>query len=184
MNHRQLKFENANRIDELKPAETLTRIGLKEGDVLCDIGAGSGVFTIPAAQFKSKMVYAMDINDDMLSIIEQKIQEGKYKNITTSKVENDHFALADQLADLAILVTVFHELENKPAIVSEISRVLKPQGKAGIVEFHETTTSMGPPASHRVKKEEVRNAFLEKQFSLVDDFVLGENYYCLVFQKQ
>jgi len=68
MDNKQMKFENPVRIKELKPIETLIRIGLKENHVVCDIGAGSGIFTIPASMITKNKVYALEINDAMLSI--------------------------------------------------------------------------------------------------------------------
>jgi len=49
MNHKQIELENPERLAELSPKDTLMRIGLGEKDIICDIGAGSGIFTIPAA---------------------------------------------------------------------------------------------------------------------------------------
>jgi precorrin-6B methylase 2 len=69
------RFENPERIKELNPAKTLKRIGLKNGDIICDIGAGSGIFYIPAAKLTSNLVYSLEINDEMLKIIDEKARK-------------------------------------------------------------------------------------------------------------
>jgi|GEM_PF-2602649 len=69
MDHKQNKLENPDRLAELSPKETLMRIGLGEQDIICDIGAGSGIFTIPAARITANTVFALDINDEFLDII-------------------------------------------------------------------------------------------------------------------
>lgn len=68
----RLKLENPARLAELNPKATLKRIGLRVGDVLCDIGAGSGIFAIPAAQITCGLVYAVELRADMLGIITDK----------------------------------------------------------------------------------------------------------------
>ncbi len=69
MDHQQNKLENPERLAELSPKETLMKIGLGEQDVICDIGSGSGIFTIPAAQITANTVFALDINNEFLDII-------------------------------------------------------------------------------------------------------------------
>jgi len=63
MDHKQNKLENLESIAELSPKETLLRIGLGEQDIICDIGAGSGIFTIPAARITKNTAFALEIND-------------------------------------------------------------------------------------------------------------------------
>jgi ubiquinone/menaquinone biosynthesis C-methylase UbiE len=65
------KFENPVRLAELNPQQTLVKLGFKEGMQLCDIGAGTGIFSFEAAKLTSEKIYALDISSDMLAIIAQ-----------------------------------------------------------------------------------------------------------------
>jgi precorrin-6B methylase 2 len=56
------KLENPARLLELAPADTLHKIGLSEGSIFCDVGAGTGVFTFPAASISNTTVYAVEIS--------------------------------------------------------------------------------------------------------------------------
>jgi len=184
MNHLQMKLENPIRIAELKPAETLKIIGLQDNHLVCDIGAGSGIFTIPAAQLTREKVYAVDINDEMLSIISQKaVTEGIY-NIELVKVKDNHFEIMDHSIDIALLVTVLHEIRKHDAFLAEIKRVLKDNGKIAVVEFHKRNTPMGPPIEHRMGKDEVIDWLKKIGFIVHKDFDLGDNFYCLLFQME
>jgi ubiquinone/menaquinone biosynthesis C-methylase UbiE len=184
MNHlKQTKLENPVRIAELDPAGTLRRIGIGDHDTLCDIGAGSGIFTIPAAQMTDGDVHALEIDDEMLEVIREKAKKEGLKNILAAKVKDGIFPIRDGIVDAAVLVTVLHEIEDKPAFLSEIKRVLKADGRIAIIEFHKMETPMGPPVSHRLGREETAKAMTDAEFLSDIEFDLGENMYCMVFRK-
>lgn len=183
MNRLQMKLENPARIAELKPEDTLKRIGLHENQVLCDIGAGSGIFTLAAARNTKNTVYALDTSEEMLSIIRDKAKQESIKNITALKVENDDFNIDSGTVDIAILVTVLHEIKNKAVFLSEIKRILNNTGKIAVIEFHRCTTQIGPPIELRLGKDELAACFKEIEFTSCDEFDLGENLYCMVFTR-
>ena len=181
MNNKRAKLENPSRLDELKPTETLKRIGLGESHTLVDIGAGSGIFTLPAARITKNKVYALEINEEMLSIIDEKAKSEGAINIELIKVQGDKFTLEDQAADIVLLVTVLHEIQNKTALLKEVKRILKGNGKVVIIEFHKSNTPMGPPIANRIAKQEVICELQESGFLVHEEFDLGDNFYCLVF---
>ncbi len=71
------KFESKERLDELKPRETLKRAGFKDDMVLCDIGAGTGVFALPASKISREKIYALEKSDEMIKILKTKIKDKK-----------------------------------------------------------------------------------------------------------
>lgn len=183
MDNRRKKFENPLRLEELKPIETLKRIGLQENHVLCDIGAGSGVFTIPAATMTKNKVLALEINEELLSVIGEKAKKEGIRNIELIKVNDDHFAVEDDSVDIVIMVTVLHEITNTAVFLDEVKRLLKGRGKLAVIEFHKHETPLGPPVAHRMGRDEAKVLLDETGFVLLEEFDLGANFYCLVFQK-
>ena len=188
-NHRmnqskQMRMENPVRLEELNPAGSLQRIGVKQTDVICDVGAGSGIFTIPAAKLTGGKVYGLEIDDEMLAAIGEKAKEQGLTNIDLIKVEDDRFPLDDEMADLVLMVTVLHEIENKTVFLREAKRVLKRDGRISMIEFHKRETPFGPPVAHRLGREEAENAMREAGLALSDEIILGDNFYCLIFQKE
>lgn len=173
------KLESPERLSELSPEETLKRIGLGENDVVCDIGAGTGVFTIPAAQITKNSVFALDKNDELLEIIQQKARDKELANIKTVKVINNSFDIEDNSADFVILVTVLHEIEDKDAFLTEIKRIMKSTGRLSIIEFHRKAP-MGPPDALRLEVDEVSAMCSRVGLTLVDEFDIGSNFYCVV----
>ncbi len=177
------KLTNPERIAELSPADTLKRIGLKQNDILCDIGAGTGVFTIPAAEITGNTVYAVDLNRDLLDFIDKSASEKDLDNIRTVLSDGVLYEVPDESADIAMVVTVLHEIADKRLFMKEIKRILRHNGKLAIIEFHKRKTPMGPPEDHRISEDDV-NAYTEDAgFTKTDSFILGENFYCSVFQS-
>jgi len=182
INHKkQEKLENPQRLAELDPAGTLTRIGVGPNDVICDIGAGSGIFVVPAARITNGAVYAIEIDDEMLEVIRKKADAEGFENVNTRKVENGRFPVDDNDVDLAMLVTVLHEIEDKPAFLAETRRIIKSGGRIAVIEFFGRETPMGPPLSHRISREDAVKAMENAGFAFHEEFDLGENMYCMVF---
>lgn len=181
MNNKRMKFENPVRLEELQPAATLEKIGLRDNDILCDIGAGTGIFAIPAAKMTKNKVYALEINEDMLALMAEKARAENIGNLHLLKTEDEHLTLEDNTADIVLLVTVLHEIKNKLIFINEIKRILKRQGKVAIIEFHKRQTPMGPPEAHRLGQHEASELLESQGFKTVQDFALGDNFYCLIF---
>lgn len=176
------RFEKPERLAELDPSGTLERFGLKDGHTVCDIGAGTGVFTFPAAALTKNKVYALDINDEMLATINKKIRKEGTRNVIAMKGDGETLDFKAGSIDLALMVTVFHHIADKPGLLGEIRRVLTEEGRFAIIEFHDRVTPSGPPLGNRIGKEEVLGFLEEAGFEEIEGFDLGENFYAMVFR--
>ena len=79
--------------------------------------------------------------------------------------------------------TDMHELDDRPGMMAEISRVLKPGGKLGIIEFKKNGSQMGPPVHERISGEEMNEEAGAAGYFLAESFDMGENLYCHVYRK-
>lgn len=183
MNNKINKFENPIRLAELNPKDTLNKIGFKEDMVLCDIGAGSGIFSFPATEISSNLIYALEISDSMIELLESRALERKTKNLIIKKVDSQALPLDENICDMAIMVTVLHELEDKENMLSEIKRVLKDNGKLVVIEFHKRETPMGPPPDHRISEEYVEELCNSNGLKTLEKIWLSDNFYVIVFGK-
>lgn len=177
------KLEAPERVSELDPYNTLKKAGLKSNHILIDIGAGSGLFTIPAAEITSNTVYAVEINEEAISEIKRKVNYAGLKNIKILKISNNSYPISNDTADFILIVTVLHHIDDKDQLFSELKRVIKTGGILTIIEFHGKETPMGPGAYHRIGIEKVVNLCLAHGFKKSDYFDLGDNLYCAVFKR-
>lgn len=180
---KQMKLENQIRVKELDPFGTLKKINIDSNDVICDIGAGSGIFTIPAAQLTRNRVYALERDHEMLAIIKDKAETEDLPNIEFIQVEGDNIQISDKTVNVVLLVAVLHEIENRSVFLNEIKRVLKTDGRIMLIEFYKHETPFGPPVSHRISSEEAIKLMAETGFLNPKEFALGDNFYCIVFEN-
>ncbi len=170
------KLENPARVAELNPADTLRRIGLTDGDALCDIGAGTGIFSLAAAALTGGTIYAAEISAPMLELLRERALA--FSNIVVTEGMK---AVPSSGCQAALMCTVLHEVEDAQGMLKEVRRVLTPNGRFAVIEFHKRRTPMGPPPEHRLDSAQVLRMAQGQGFTLAEEFELGENFYCMVF---
>jgi SAM-dependent methyltransferase len=147
------------------PKRTLARLGVKAGDIVIDVGAGSGFFALPASEMVGGkgIVFAVDIEPEAIAIIERKRLERGRKNLRAILSSEEGLGLEDGLGSLALMYTVFHEVGDKARMLENLHRALRPGGKIAIVEFR-GGAPFGPPRSERVSEEEILSLLTEAGF--------------------
>ena len=107
-------LERPSRISEERPDEMLAAMRLKNGDIVADIGAGSGFHTRRMASLVAPrgQVFAVDIQPEMLEILEGRVEDEGLTGIVPVLGEFDDPKLPDNQIDWILLVDVYHEFEN------------------------------------------------------------------------
>lgn len=176
------KLESPLRVSELDPENTLNKAGFRDGMTICDIGAGTGVFTFAAAASSSGDIYALDISEAMVEYLNKRRTEKNALNVKVIRVTSDNLPVPESVCDMAVMSTVLHELKNKDLMLLEIKRILKNSGKLLIIDWHKRETPIGPPLRHRLSDRETEMICLGNGFLTVGSFLLGENFYALLFE--
>ena len=174
------KLEHPARVAELDPAGTLRKIGFCAGQTLCDIGAGSGLFSLAAARLGAGTVWAVDTDAAILD--EMKARAAALPNLQTVPVQGCAYPLADACADWVLLVTTLHEITDRQALFAQLRRLLAPDGTVCLIEFIKARTPMGPPPAHRLGAAEAEALFAQEGFGRTADFMLGDNFYCQTYR--
>ncbi|HJR59419.1 MAG TPA: methyltransferase domain-containing protein [Vicinamibacterales bacterium] len=163
----------------------MDHLGIGEGSVVADLGAGGGWFTIRLARRvgPNGSVYAQDIQPQMIGAIKRRVEREELKNV--------RFVLGTPLdpqlpaaVDVVLIVDAYHEMEQPQTLLRNVRKSLKPGGRVGIVEFTKKGHGPGPPMEERVDPERVirdaeaaglrlesRGNFLRYQYLL--EFVAG-----------
>jgi len=131
------------------------RINNRVGN-LADFGCGYGTFTIPAAKIVKGKVYAIDIEPEMVKETQRKAREEKLNNVEA--ILRDFMlegtGLEDKSVDYVMLFNILHTKEPLK-LLKEAYRILKPNGKVGIIHWnYDSTTPRGPPMKIRPKPEQ------------------------------
>jgi len=120
-----------------------------------DFGCGPGFYTIPLAKRVAKTV-AVDVSPHML---EKTLSDAKKNGVIVEPLESDgtELKLSDESVDLIFLNYVFHEITERPRVLSEFLRILKRSGRLAIVERTRggiLMSKVGPPIMDRTELAE------------------------------
>ena len=173
------KLDNPRRREMLPVNKILDEIGLKEADKLADIGCGIGYFSIPAADVigSNGLVYALDVEEEMIEELDKRIMENKIDNIQTVITEEYNFKLDDNSVTYALICTVLHEIEDRIKFLNETKRILNDGGNIAVVEWIKKESDWGPPISHRVDSSDVMSELLDCGFKEISYVELNEYFY-------
>lgn len=119
------------------PQRVMNVIGVKPGMVIGDVGAGEGYFTFRLAERvgESGKIYANDIDEMSLNIIEKSIRDDGIKNIITIRGKPDDPLLPEGRLDIVIMVNVFHLLEKPVNFLQNLKPGLKKGGTLVLVQW-------------------------------------------------
>ncbi|HEX7099087.1 MAG TPA: arsenite methyltransferase [Acidimicrobiia bacterium] len=107
---------------------------LKQGEVVLDLGSGGGIDVLLSARRvgPTGFVYGVDMTDEMLELARRNAAEAGVANVEFIKGYIEDIPLDDATVDVVISNCVINLSADKPAVISEIARVLKPGGRIGI----------------------------------------------------
>jgi ubiquinone/menaquinone biosynthesis C-methylase UbiE len=176
------KLDSPERVKILPAREILLRTGLKKGQVMADIGAGTGYFSFPAASIvgETGRVIASDISQEMLSIIRSRLTDANRGIIELVGAEQISSGKLDQLVDYLLMSTVLHEVGGPIVMLKNLYRLIKPGGRCVIVEWIRAITDRGPPIGDRIDMHEVSSILRDTGFSSVEEILFNEWFYIVI----
>jgi arsenite methyltransferase len=134
---------DAEQRGELPEAATLASLGcgnptavaeLREGETVLDLGSGGGIDVILSAKRvgPTGIAYGLDMTDEMLALAQQNAADAGVRNVHFLKGVIEQIPLPASSVDVVISNCVINLSVDKPAVLTEIARVLKPGGRIGI----------------------------------------------------
>ncbi len=166
----------------LDPSKLITQLPLKDGDIVADFGAGSGGWTIPLAKkLRGGRIYAFDIQPEVLSALKGRAELEGIHNIETricNLEEPQATKLENESVDMVLIANVLFEIEDKPAILKEAKRILKPQGKLVIIDW-QPGAPIGPKQGV-VSPQEIKALFENLGLELEKESKAGAFHYLII----
>jgi ubiquinone/menaquinone biosynthesis C-methylase UbiE len=177
------RFETESREIFQNREGILKALALKPGMAVADIGAGTGLFTLPFAQAVGDQgkVYAVEIAKNFLEHIRARANKAQAPNIETILCTEKSVELPEASIDLAFICDVYHHFEFPQASLNSLHKALKPGGELILIDFKRiegvsTDWTLGHVrAGQEVFEKEVTDAGFEKVAEITD--LLKENYF-------
>jgi ubiquinone/menaquinone biosynthesis C-methylase UbiE len=176
-------LEDPKRDAYQKPHEVLTALNIKPGEVIADIGAGSGYFTFRLAHFvgaKGK-VYAVDVSPDMIRYINRRIRETKTTNVVALLADPDDPLLPDGSVNRFFFSESWHHIDSQTKYLALIKKMLKPGGEVVMIDFHKKDLPVGPPLQMKIAREDLIKQMETNGFRLTKEHTFLPYQYFLVF---
>ena len=176
-------LEDPKRDAYQKPHEVIHALGLKPGEVIADIGAGSGYFTFHLARHVGEKgkVYAVDISPDMILHINRRIRDTKTTNVASILADPADPLLPDQSVNRFFICDVWHHVENQTKYLSLMKKMLKPGGEVIMIDFHKKELPFGPPLQMKIAREDLIKQMETNGFRLTKEHTFLPHQYFLVF---
>lgn len=161
-------LERPEREEEERLSALVRELKLKPGQVVADIGAGSGVITMMMAHEVGEKgkVYAVDIQQEMLDLLGDKLKNRDIKNIELVMGTEKSPKLEPESLDLAIMVDVYHEFEFPYEMMLELSKAMKPGGRIAFVEYRREDPQVPIKLIHKMTEAQVKKEINQPEFGL------------------
>ena len=174
------RMDNPDR--DLKVDEVIARLKLKPGDVVADIGSGSGSFSIPMARALAPngILYAVDIDRAMLDHVSERAKKEGVTNIRTVLGEYDDPKLPVRDVGVAFFHRVLHMIEHRQAYVNATARYLKPDGRIVVIDKNREDS---PDSWMWLNQGDVDTWMAAISFYPAEHFAVFDDRYFVVYQR-
>ncbi len=169
-----------------KPHEVIDALGIKDGERIADIGAGSGYFALRFARHvgASGRVYAGDVSQDMLSHLQAQAKAAGQSNVQAVLAPPGDPLLPAGSIDRVFFCDVWHHIDDQAGYLEKLKQALRPGGQVVMIDFHKRDLPVGPPLSMKIARDDLVAQMASHGFRLEKEHTFLPYQYFLVFARQ
>lgn len=178
-------LDRSERETEEAPELALDAIGIRKGQVVADVGAGTGYFTLRIARRVGAegKVYANDVQPEMLDKLRANAQREKLSNIETVLGSVADPKLPAGKIDMVLLVDVYHEFSQPQEMLQHIRAALKPDGRLVLLEYRKEDPAIPIRQEHKMSVTEVKAEVEAEGYKLDKVVETLPRQHIIVFRK-
>ena len=181
-------LERPEREEEEAPSKLVEALKLQPGQVIADIGAGSGILSVLMAKKvgETGKVLAVDVQQEMLDLLDKKLTDLGVKNVEGRLGTEKTPQLDPASVDLAIMVDVYHEFAFPYEMMLEISKAMKPGGRVVFVEYRKEDPDVPIKLVHKMTQAQVKKEINQPEFHLKwkETIATLPRQHVIIFEKQ
>jgi SAM-dependent methyltransferase len=177
-------LERSEREKEENVSSLIKNMKIKSNEVIADIGAGSGYHAFRIASLVTNgLVYAVDIQPEMLMAIEKTKEFKKVENIKTILGTEKTVELPKNSVDKILMVDVYHEFSFPVEMINSIKNALKPNGELFLIEYRAEDLKVPIKRIHKMTEEQAVKEMKAAGLVLKENIDNLPWQHCMVFIK-
>jgi protein-L-isoaspartate O-methyltransferase len=178
-------LERSEREKEENVSNLIQNMNIKSNDTIADIGAGSGYHAFRMASLAKKgLVYAVDIQREMLMRIEKTKESKKLRNIETILGSDKSINLTKDSVDKILMVDVYHEFNFPKEMIASIKNALKPNGQLFLIEYRGEDSKVPIKKIHKMTEKQAIKELEAAGFRLKENIENLPWQHCMIFLKK
>ena len=178
-------LERSNREKEENVSNLIQNMKIESNDKIADIGAGSGYHVFRMAPLaKNGVVYAVDIQSEMLEAINIKIELNNINNIKTILGNEKSIQLPKNSVDKIIMVDVYHEFNFPKEMIRSIKNALKPDGELFLIEYRGEDPRVPVKKIHKMSEKQAQKEMEANGFTLRENIRNLPWQHCMISIKK
>ena len=177
-------LERSEREKEENVSKLIKNMRIKPNDVIADIGAGSGYHAFRMASLAPNgLVYAVDIQTEMLMAIENKKTFSKISNIETILGTEKSVEIPINSVDKILMVDVYHEFSFPVEMIASMKSALKSNGQLFLIEYRAEDPLVPIKTIHKMSENQAVKEMKAAGFKLLKNIENLPWQHCMVFVK-
>ncbi len=178
-------LERYRRDGEEQPQKVINDLNLKPTDVVADIGAGTGYFSVRIApRVPRGKVLAVDVQPEMIEILTTLKTKKHLSNIESILGSATDVNLPSESVDVALMVDAYHEFEYPKEVMTSIVKALKPKGKAVLVEYRAENPLILIKGLHKMTQSQVKKEMEAVGLTYLETKSDLPQQHLMIFEKQ
>jgi protein-L-isoaspartate O-methyltransferase len=180
-------LERPEREREERTDLAVKALGLKPGDVVADIGCGTGYYASRMARIVGDegIVYGVEIQQEMLDLLDMSMARLGITNVQGHMGEEKDPKLPAESCDLIIIVDVYHELEFPYEMTRSMINSLKPGGRMVLIEYRKEDPEVRIKECHKMTEAQVKKEMaIHPELAWVETFDQLPQQHLIIFKKQ
>jgi SAM-dependent methyltransferase len=178
-------LERSDREKEENVSNLIQNMRIKSNDIIADIGAGSGYHVFRMALIAKKgLVYAVDIQGEMLMAIEKTKESNKIRNVETILGSEKSIHLPKNSVDKILMVDVYHEFNFPVEMIASIKNALKPNGQLFLIEYRGEDSKVPIKKIHKMSEKQAVKEMEAAGFKLKGNIDNLPWQHCMVFVQK
>ena len=177
-------LERSEREKEENVSRLIKNMGININDIIADVGAGSGYHALKMAPLAEKgLIYAVDIQPEMLDVIEKKKRSTKILNIETILGSEKSINLPKNSVDKILMIDVYHEFSYPIEMIESIKNALKPEGQLFLIEYRGEDSAVPIKKIHKMTEKQSVLEMEAAGLKLKGNIDNLPWQHCMVFEK-